>query len=69
MLFRLLGRELKFLRVPVGITDVNIEFFEFLVKIFPAPEYAAEFGKIGRHYATENMPILDPETEKYSAEN
>ena len=64
MLCRLVGKEPKFLRVPIGITNVDIEVLDFLVKIFSSLEYAAEFGKIGRHYAAESMLILDPETEK-----
>ncbi|KAJ7980213.1 Divinyl chlorophyllide a 8-vinyl-reductase chloroplastic [Quillaja saponaria] len=68
MLFRLLGREPKFLKVPIGIMDFAIGVLDFLVKIFPSMEDAAEFGKIGRYYAAESMLILDPETGEYNAE-
>ncbi|KAK2646465.1 hypothetical protein Ddye_021660 [Dipteronia dyeriana] len=68
MLFRLLGKEPKFLKVPIGIMDFAIGVLDFLVKIFPSMEDAAEFGKIGRYYAAESMLILDPETGEYSAE-
>ncbi|KAJ4823079.1 hypothetical protein Tsubulata_009605 [Turnera subulata] len=68
MLFRLLGREPKFLKVPIGIMDFAIGLLDFLVKIFPSLEDAAEFGKIGRYYAAESMLLLDPETGDYSAE-
>lgn len=68
LLFRLAGREPKFLKVPIGIMDFAIGFLDFLVKIFPSFEDAAEFGKIGRYYAAESMLILDPETGEYSAE-
>ncbi|KAJ0093112.1 hypothetical protein Patl1_25578 [Pistacia atlantica] len=68
ILFRLLGKEPKFLKVPIGIMDFAIGVLDFLVKIFPAMEDAAEFGKIGRYYAAESMLILDPETGEYSAE-
>ncbi|XP_044484646.1 divinyl chlorophyllide a 8-vinyl-reductase, chloroplastic-like [Mangifera indica] len=68
ILFRLLGKEPKFLKVPIGIMDFAIGVLDFLVKIFPAIEDAAEFGKIGRYYAAESMLILDPETGEYSAE-
>jgi divinyl chlorophyllide a 8-vinyl-reductase len=68
ILFRLLGREPNFLKVPIGIMDVAIGVLDFLVKIFPSIEDAAEFGKIGRYYAAESMLALDPETGEYSAE-
>ncbi|CAN0826202.1 Divinyl chlorophyllide a 8-vinyl-reductase, chloroplastic [Linum grandiflorum] len=68
MLFRLVGKEPKFLKVPIGIMDFAIGLLDFLVKIFPAMEDAAEFGKIGRYYAAESMLVLDPETGEYSAE-
>ncbi|XP_057957416.1 divinyl chlorophyllide a 8-vinyl-reductase, chloroplastic [Malania oleifera] len=68
ILFRILGREPKFLKVPIGIMDFAIGVLDFLVKIFPSMEDAVEFGKIGRYYAAESMLILDPETGEYSAE-
>ncbi|OMO98413.1 hypothetical protein COLO4_13924 [Corchorus olitorius] len=68
ILFKLLGKEPKFLKVPIGIMDFAIGVLDFLVKIFPSLEDAAEFGKIGRYYAAESMLILDPETGEYSAE-
>ncbi|MBA0696606.1 hypothetical protein Goari_003146 [Gossypium aridum] len=68
MLFKLVGKEPKFLKVPIGIMDFVIGILDFLVKIFPSMEDAAEFGKIGRYYAAESMLILDPETGEYSAE-
>lgn len=68
ILFRLLGKEPKFLKVPIGVMDFAIAVLDFLVKIFPSLEDAAEFGKIGRYYAAESMLILDPETGEYSAE-
>ncbi|KAK8483049.1 hypothetical protein V6N13_037697 [Hibiscus sabdariffa] len=68
ILFKLLGKEPKFLKVPIGIMDFAIGILDFLVKIFPSMEDAAEFGKIGRYYAAESMLILDPETGEYSAD-
>ncbi|XP_027368668.1 divinyl chlorophyllide a 8-vinyl-reductase, chloroplastic [Abrus precatorius] len=68
MLFKLLGKEPKFLKVPIGIMDFVIGVLDFMVKIFPSLEDAAEFGKIGRYYAAESMLLLDPETGEYSAE-
>ncbi|KAK7245709.1 hypothetical protein RIF29_40558 [Crotalaria pallida] len=68
MLFKLLGKEPKFLKVPIEIMDFAIGVLDFLVKIFPLLEDAAEYGKIGRYYAAESMLLLDPETGEYSAE-
>ncbi|XP_008812306.2 divinyl chlorophyllide a 8-vinyl-reductase, chloroplastic [Phoenix dactylifera] len=68
MLFRLLGQEPKFLKVPIGVMDFSIGVLDFLSKIFPSLEDAAEFGRIGRYYAAESMLVLDPETGQYSAE-
>ncbi|XP_058758308.1 divinyl chlorophyllide a 8-vinyl-reductase, chloroplastic-like [Vicia villosa] len=68
ILFKLLGKEPKFLKVPIGIMDFAIGVLDFLVKVFPSLEDAAEFGKIGRYYAAESMLILDPNTGEYSDE-
>ncbi|KAF2311000.1 hypothetical protein GH714_018993 [Hevea brasiliensis] len=68
LLFRLLGKEPKFLKVPIGIMDFAIGILDSLFKVFPSMEDAAEFGKIGRYYAAESMLVLDPETGDYSAE-
>ncbi|KAH0449124.1 hypothetical protein IEQ34_022924 [Dendrobium chrysotoxum] len=68
MLFRLLGRDPKFVKVPISLMDFVIGVLEFLAKIFPALEDAAEFGRIGRYYAAESMLVLDEETGEYSAE-
>ncbi|KAI5650679.1 hypothetical protein M9H77_36684 [Catharanthus roseus] len=69
ILFKLLGKEPKFLKVPIEIMDFAIGVLDFLVKIFPPLEDAAEFGKIGRYYAAESMLIWDPETGKYDADS
>ncbi|KAJ8770092.1 hypothetical protein K2173_010137 [Erythroxylum novogranatense] len=68
ILFRLMGKEPMFLKVPIGIMDFAIGVLDFLAKIFPSMEDAAEYGKIGRYYAAESMLLLDPETGEYSAE-
>lgn len=68
ILFKLLGKKPKFIKVPIEIMDFAIGVLDFLVKIFPSLEDAAEFGKIGRYYAAESMLILDPETGEYNAE-
>ncbi|KAL5209114.1 hypothetical protein ABZP36_004737 [Zizania latifolia] len=68
MLFRLLGREPKFIKAPIQIMDAVIWVLDGLAKVFPGLEDAAEFGKIGRYYASESMLVLDPETGEYSDE-
>lgn len=68
LLFQILGKEPKFLKVPIEIMDFVIGIFEFLVKIFPGLEDAAEFGRIGRYYAAESMLVWDPVTGEYSAD-
>ncbi|CAI0466665.1 unnamed protein product [Linum tenue] len=68
MLHKLVGKEPKFLKVPIGIMDFAISVLDSLVKIFPGMEDAAEFGKIGRYYAAESMLVLDAESGEYSAE-
>ncbi|KAG2300181.1 hypothetical protein Bca52824_036653 [Brassica carinata] len=68
ILFRILGREPKFLKVPIEIMDFVIGVLDGVAKVFPGVAEAAEFGKIGRYYAAESMLILDPETGEYSEE-
>ncbi|PSS33947.1 Divinyl chlorophyllide a 8-vinyl-reductase [Actinidia chinensis var. chinensis] len=63
ILFRLVGKKPNFLKVPIEIMDFAIGVLDFLVKIFPSLEDAAEFGKIGRYYAAESMLVLDPRPE------
>lgn len=69
MLFRLVGKEPKFIKVPIQIMDFAIGFLDLLVKVFPSLEDAAEFGKIGRYYAAESMLVWDPEKGEYDAES
>jgi hypothetical protein len=47
-LLRLLGREPKFIKVPIQIINRAIWVLDGLAKVFPGLEDAAEFGKIGR---------------------
>ncbi|XP_037420907.1 divinyl chlorophyllide a 8-vinyl-reductase, chloroplastic-like [Triticum dicoccoides] len=68
MLFRLPGREPRFIKVPIRIMDGVIWVIDGLAKVFPGLEDAAEFGKIGRYYASESTLVLDPETGEYSDE-
>ncbi|KAF3784784.1 Divinyl chlorophyllide a 8-vinyl-reductase [Nymphaea thermarum] len=66
LLFKLLGKEPKFVKVPIGVMDFAIGILDFLVKFFPSLEDAPEFGKIGRYYAAESMLLLNPEDESIS---
>lgn len=69
MLFRIAGKEPKFIKVPIGVMDFVIGVLDNLSKLFPNLEDAAEFGKIGRYYAAESMLVLDPATQKYDPES
>mmetsp|Transcript_5361 Transcript_5361/g.19601 ORF Transcript_5361/g.19601 Transcript_5361/m.19601 type:complete len:446 (+) Transcript_5361:53-1390(+) len=69
LLFKLLGKEENFVKAPVGLMDAVIGGLDFLKKYFPgAFTDPAEFGRIGRYYATESMLLLDPETDEYTAD-
>ena len=67
MLFRLLGKDPKFIRVPIGLMDGVIGIFDALAKVFPGLKDSAEFGRIGRYYAAESMLVLNPNTGEYDA--
>lgn len=66
-LFRLLGREPKFKRVPVALLDTIIFTLGLLGRVSPRLRAKAELARIGRYYATESMLVLDPETGHYDA--
>lgn len=68
MLFRLLGKEPKFVKVPIGVMDLVLGVLDWVARLVPAAEDAAEFGRIGRYYAAESMLVWDPATGEYSAE-
>lgn len=65
MLFKLLGKEPKFRRVPIQIFDFIIPVLSVLAKVFPKLEDKAEFARIGKYYCSESMLVLNPETGKY----
>jgi divinyl chlorophyllide a 8-vinyl-reductase len=67
ILFNLIGTEPKTLKVPVAIMDVVIGALDGLGNLFPNLKEAAEFGRIGRYYATESMLVYDPATGQYDA--
>eukprot|EP00892_Ulva_mutabilis_P005277 jgi/Ulvmu1/3120/UM015_0160.1 len=68
VLFKLIGSEPKTLKVPVGIMDFVIGTLDGLGKLFPNLKEAAEFGRIGKYYATESMLVYDDKTGKYDAD-
>lgn len=67
VLFGLLGTEPRTFKVPVALMDGIISVLDLLGKIAPGMKEAAEFGRIGRYYATESMLVLDAETGTYDA--
>lgn len=68
VLFKLIGSEPKTLKVPVGIMDFVIGTLDGLGNLFPNLKEAAEFGRIGKYYATESMLVYDAETGQYDAD-
>ena len=67
-LFRLLGREPRFRRVPVKIMDVIVAVLTTLGRVFPRLADTAELARIGRYYATESMLVMDPVSGRYDAD-
>merc|ERR1712216_1035071 len=55
ILFNLFGLEPKYIKVPIAVFDAIIGTIEFFSKFFPSLVDTAEFAKIGRYYATEDM--------------
>ena len=57
MLFRAIGKEPNYSRLPVWIFDVSIDFLQWLADVFKSEplENAAELGRIGKYYAVEDM--------------
>ena len=68
LLFGLMGEKPKYFPVPVSLMDGIIGIFEFFSRWFPNLEDTAEFGKIGKYYATESMLVYDPATGTYDAD-
>jgi len=65
MLFKLLDKEPKFIKVPIEVMDAAIKVCDVLAGLFPGIRDTAEFAKIGRYYAAESMLVLNPETDQY----
>mmetsp|Transcript_17605 Transcript_17605/g.71186 ORF Transcript_17605/g.71186 Transcript_17605/m.71186 type:complete len:245 (+) Transcript_17605:638-1372(+) len=55
ILFRLLDKEPKFSKAPIGVMDVGISVLDFVSKLLPGVKDAAEFARIGKYYAVEDM--------------
>lgn len=55
IVFKLLGREPKYWSVPIGLMTGIISILDSLASIFPVFTDTAEFAKIGKYYATEDM--------------
>mmetsp|Transcript_1224 Transcript_1224/g.5186 ORF Transcript_1224/g.5186 Transcript_1224/m.5186 type:complete len:373 (+) Transcript_1224:159-1277(+) len=64
LLFQAVGKDPKFVTVPASLFDVIIGGFEFLARFLPNFEDTAEFGRIGKYYAVEDMVAVG-EGEKY----
>lgn len=58
-LFRLAKVKPNYFPVPVALMDGIISLLDLLSRFFPQMEDSAEFGRIGKYYATESMLVLD----------
>jgi divinyl chlorophyllide a 8-vinyl-reductase len=66
VLFDILGKKPFFIKVPLGLMDFVIGILDFFAGFNPQGlEDAAEFGRIGKYYASESMLVYDPVAEKY----
>lgn len=66
-LFALLGRPVRFRKVPVRLLDVIVAVLGAAGRVLPALAEKAELARIGRYYATESMLVLDTRTGRYDA--
>lgn len=55
LLFDVVGKKKKYFSLPIGIMDLVIGALDGIGNIVPAAKEAAEFGRIGKYYATEDM--------------
>lgn len=53
--FKLLNKKPKYLKLPIGLMDGAIGVLDFFASFLPFAKDAAEFGKIGKYYAVEDM--------------
>lgn len=55
ILFEILDKKPKFWKLPIGLMDGAIGLLDGLASFLPGLKDAAEFGKIGKYYAVEDM--------------
>ncbi|UEX76307.1 NAD(P)H-binding protein [Spiribacter halobius] len=67
LLFELTGRRPRFRRIPIRLLDTLIPTLDALACAAPRLSDKAEFARIARYYATEDMLWLDPATGRYDA--
>merc|ERR1719373_1105154 len=66
LLHETIGKEPNLISVPTALFDVINGFLDFLAGLWPEKlSDVAEYGKIGKYYATECMLVLDKETGAY----
>ncbi|KAA8495447.1 Divinyl chlorophyllide a 8-vinyl-reductase, chloroplastic [Porphyridium purpureum] len=53
--FALLGKKPKYSSAPIALFDVIINVLDTMGRLIPPLREAAEFGRIGKYYATEDM--------------
>lgn len=68
MLFKIVGKEFKFIKVFIGIMDFVIGVLDNFFKVFLNFEDVVEFGKIGWYYVVESMFVLDLVIQKYDVD-
>lgn len=68
MFFRIVGKELKFIKVLIGVMDFVIGVLDNFFKFFFNFEDVVEFGKIGCYYVVESMFVLDFVMQKYDVD-
>ena len=68
MLFRALGLEPRFKRVPVGMMTAIVGLLSALGLVLPRMRDKAELARIGRYYATQSMLVWDAATGRYDAD-
>ena len=67
MLFRALNKPERMLSVPIALMDAPIAVLDSLARLFPGINDTAEFGRIGRYYASESMLVWDEQKQCYDA--
>ncbi|MEM7701275.1 MAG: NAD(P)H-binding protein [Pseudomonadota bacterium] len=68
LLFEVAGKEPRFKSVPVGLFDIAASIIGLGTPFSQWCAEKAEYARIAKYYATQSMLYLDPETQRYSAE-